>query len=84
MYKELKNDGFTVIGSALEESERFPINVVSNKIALVVGNEGSGISKFTKESADKIVRIDMASDMESLNVGVAASILMYYFSPYSH
>ena len=84
VYKELKNKGYVIVGSALDNSERFPIKVDASHVALVVGNEGRGIGECTKTNADKIVRIDMSDKMESLNVGVAASILMYYFSKYSH
>ena len=57
---------------------------IDNKnIALVVGNEGQGISSTTFKEADHIVKINMSSKMESLNVGVAAAILMYEFSAYS-
>ena len=48
--------------------------------ALVMGNEGQGISPVMAESADQLVHIDMKGRAESLNVAVAAGILMFYFS----
>ena len=44
---------------------------------LVIGNEGKGISDNVREKCDKFVYIDMNDKCESLNAGVAASILMY-------
>ncbi|MGZ9814073.1 TrmH family RNA methyltransferase [Streptococcus sp. V913] len=48
--------------------------------ALAMGNEGQGISSVMAESADQLVHIDMKGRAESLNVAVAAGILMFYFS----
>ena len=47
---------------------------------LVMGNEGQGISSVMAESADQLVHIGMKGQAESLNVAVAAGILMFYFS----
>ena len=83
VYKSLKKEGFIIIGSALERSVNLPLKIDSERVALVVGNEGQGISKVTFEEANHIVKINMSDKMESLNVGVAASILMYEFSLFS-
>ena len=48
------------------------------KCALVLGNEGNGVSEISKEVADEIVKIHMSSKIDSLNVSVAGSIAMYY------
>ena len=47
---------------------------------LVMGNEGQGISPIMAESANQLVHIGMKGKAESLNVAVAAGILMFYFS----
>ena len=83
VYKTLKKEGFMIVGSALEKSVKLPSDTKDKKVALVVGNEGQGISKITFDAADYIVKINMSDKMESLNVGVAAAILMYEFSIYS-
>lgn len=49
-------------------------------VVLVMGNEGQGISSVMAESADQLVHIGMKGRAESLNVAVAAGILMFYFS----
>lgn len=47
------------------------------KYALVMGNEGNGVRPEIKEMADKYIYIDMNSNVESLNVSIATSILLY-------
>mgnify|MGYP000989440472 CR=1 FL=1 len=46
-------------------------------LALVVGSEGKGMSRLTKEACDFIVRMPMVGRINSLNASVAGSILMY-------
>ena len=50
---------------------------VGDKYAVVMGNEGAGVSEFTLDKCDKYIYIPMNSDCESLNVGVATSIILY-------
>jgi RNA methyltransferase, TrmH family len=50
-------------------------------IALVVGNEGAGLSSEARARADRRVAIPIAPDVESLNVAVAAGILLYQLRP---
>jgi TrmH family RNA methyltransferase len=47
------------------------------RLGLVVGNEGGGLSSSTRERADRMVALPIASTIESLNVAVAAGILLY-------
>lgn len=47
------------------------------KFALVVGNEGNGVSEEVLDKCDKYLHIDMDDRVESLNVGVATSIILY-------
>ena len=44
---------------------------------VVVGSEGKGLSRLVAETCDQIVSIPMASTLESLNAGVAASVALY-------
>jgi TrmH family RNA methyltransferase len=50
------------------------------RVALVVGNEGGGLSPAAREHADKLVSIPIASGVDSLNVAVAAGILLHELS----
>ena len=46
-------------------------------VALVIGNEGKGISRLVREKCDIIVSLPMKGKINSLNASVAAGILMY-------
>jgi TrmH family RNA methyltransferase len=47
------------------------------RLMLVVGNEGAGVSAETRRRADRVISIPIAQRVESLNVAVAAAILLY-------
>ena len=49
-----------------------------DKMAFILGNEGSGVRKEVMEASDLVMKIDMRN-IDSLNVGMAASIIMYQF-----
>lgn len=74
----LKQQGYEIWASALTESAPFETVSVPDKTALIVGNEGSGIQSAILRLADSIVKIPIYGNAESLNVSVAAGILMYY------
>ena len=50
---------------------------LTKDIALIIGNEGNGISQELMESSDLKIKIPMQGNIESLNASVAAGILMY-------
>lgn len=75
--KKLKDDGFSLVATSLEESKNFFDEDLSGNIILSVGNEGNGISDEIFELADKKVKIPMPGGAESLNVGVATSIILF-------
>lgn len=72
----LKMLGYNIVGTDVVKGNDIK-NIVRENIALVLGNEGNGISNDIKKLCDKFVYIKTSDDCESLNVGVAASILMY-------
>ncbi|MGY0373546.1 23S rRNA (guanosine(2251)-2'-O)-methyltransferase RlmB [Clostridium sp. JNZ J1-5] len=74
---ELKEKGIWVYGADMDgESYCFQANL-SGAVALVIGSEGKGISKLTKEKCDALVKIPMVGSITSLNASVAAGIMMY-------
>ena len=75
--KELKENGFWVVGSSLENSK--PYTEVDYKIpvALIVGNEEKGIRRLTAENCDILVNIPMKGKIQSLNVSVASGIILF-------
>jgi 23S rRNA (guanosine2251-2'-O)-methyltransferase len=53
------------------------MNIADSPLVLVVGSEGRGLSRIVAETCDLLVSIPMASSVESLNAGMAASIALY-------
>ena len=51
------------------------------RLALAVGNEGAGLSPHVRDAAERVVSLPLASSVESLNVAVAAGILLYELRP---
>lgn len=73
----LKKKGVWIYGAHMDgESYCFESNF-QGPVALVVGSEGKGISKLTKEKCDVLVKIPMKGNITSLNASVAAGIIMY-------
>lgn len=75
--KDLKENGFWVVGTALEDSVDYRDINYDGKIALIIGNEGSGMSRLVRESCDFIAKIPMYGTTNSLNASVAAGIMIY-------
>ena len=76
--KEAKKNGVFITSTALYgESVRLCDMKVADNQIFVIGNEGSGVSKEILEISDEVAYIPMTGKAESLNAGVAASILMY-------
>ncbi|WP_164668424.1 TrmH family RNA methyltransferase [Virgibacillus doumboii] len=75
---KLKKSGFNVWASSLSNAVSYEEADPGDKTALIVGNEGAGIHEKVVNMADYNVRIPIYGKAESLNVSVAAGILMYY------
>lgn len=75
---QLKQQDVFVVGSALENGVDIKNINKANKMAIIVGNEGSGMSSQILSICDAICYIPITT-IESLNVAVAGSIMMYYF-----
>ena len=76
--EELKAQNVKVIGTSLESSVDLKEVEKLEKYAIVLGNEANGVKKEILDETDINVRIKMDSKLESLNVAVAGSIIMYY------
>lgn len=74
---KLKQQGFKLIVSSLDTDNNFYDVSLSGKTIIAVGNEGSGISEEIYNISDERVKIPMPGSAESLNVGVAAGIMMF-------
>jgi 23S rRNA (guanosine2251-2'-O)-methyltransferase len=78
--KKLKDNNYWVIGLDMDGDKEYEDYDFYGNIALVIGSEGSGISKLTKSLCDQIYKISMKGKTESLNVSVAAGIMMFKIS----
>lgn len=74
---ELNERGYLSIASVMNARYRYDEYPYPDCLAIVIGNEGSGLSKESIETAKAKVRIPMVSKMESLNAAVAAALMMY-------
>lgn len=79
----LKGNGFYVISAALNNSVDYRSMERKQPHVLILGNEGSGIREEILEQSDKNVKIPMHGKVESLNVSIAAGILLYHFGEIS-
>lgn len=75
--KDLKDKGFWIYGLAGEADSSIDKADLTGKVGLVVGNEGSGISRLVRDNCDMLVNIPMLGRVNSLNASVAAGISMY-------
>lgn len=75
---ELKEKDIPVYGTALENGVVFTEAPVNEEFALLVGNEGSGVNKELLAKTTQNLYIPIFGQSESLNVAVAAGILLYY------
>lgn len=75
--KELQKLGMWVVGADMDGDKDYYEADLTGPLVLVIGSEGKGIGRLTKEVCDFLVRIPMQGKINSLNASVAGSILMY-------
>ena len=76
-----RTDRGIAVWAADAAGEPLPGLSAPSRLALVVGNEGSGLSSVPRSRADRIVALPIAGAVDSLNVAVAAGILLYQLRP---
>lgn len=76
--ENLKMDGFQVYGAALEEARPFREVAYPSHRAIVIGNEGKGISTSVLNSVNERILIPMKGKVESLNAAVSCAVLLFY------
>ena len=74
--KELKERNFWIVGTDMQGTDYDKIDYKGN-IAIVIGNEGSGMSRLVKENCDFIATIPMIGTTDSLNASVSTGIIVY-------
>ena len=70
-------DGYTIYGTDVNDGVDVREIDIPECLSIVIGNEGTGISKKVHDMCDKFIYIKMNDKCESLNAGVASSIIMY-------
>ena len=76
--KAYQDAGCMVIGLAADGEVSLPdLDLADGPLVVVVGSEGKGLSRLVADTCDQLVAIPMASSLESLNAGVAASVTLY-------
>lgn len=75
--EELKKQGLWFTGTDMNATQLFHESDLKGAIGVVMGGEGSGISRLVKEHCDQMVRLPMWGRINSLNVAVATGIILY-------
>ena len=77
---ELKNNNYTIYGTDVINGSIVGEIKFPKKYAIIIGNEGKGLKSTLKNLVDQNIYIPMSPNAESLNAGIAASIIMYEMS----
>ena len=70
-------DDYTIYGTDVNDGINIKDEKIPEKVAIVIGNEGNGISTEVKKLCHKFIYLNMSNKCESLNAAVSASIIMY-------
>ena len=77
MIPRLKKDGYKILATKVTDGKNIKSLEKLQKLCIIMGNEGNGVKDEILSLADEFIYIKMNSKCESLNVGVATSILLY-------
>lgn len=78
--QQLADAEFLLIGTALQDSVTYKEVNATEKMAFIMGNEGSGVQQELLAEVDKKVSIPIYGKAESLNVAIATAIVLYHFA----
>ena len=79
--EELREYGFTIVGLDSEADSTVEQLTVKQPLAIVLGAEGKGLRKLTRETCDHLARLDLPGHIQSLNVSNAAALTLYALRP---
>ena len=74
--EQLKERGIWVFGTDMKGTDYRQWNT-KGPIAIVMGNEGKGVSRIVKDAVDEMITIPMTGHVQSLNASVASALMMY-------
>jgi TrmH family RNA methyltransferase len=75
--KKLRECGVRLVGTSSHKGKPLDKVDLSGSVALVIGNEGAGLPRDILAQLDEVITIPHSSKVESLNAGVAASVILY-------
>lgn len=75
--EKIKESNVWVIGAAGEATQSIYESSTNQRLALVMGSEGKGMRRLTREACDELVAIPMQGSVESLNISVATAVCLY-------
>ena len=75
--EKIQDNNVWVIGTSGDASHTIYDCEVNNRLALVMGSEGKGMRRLTREACDELVSIPMQGSVESLNISVATAVCLY-------
>ena len=75
--KQLQAEGYQTVGLDSDGPEVLEDSFSGAKIALVLGAEGKGLRQKTRETVDRLARLELGGEIRSLNVSNAAAVAMY-------
>ena len=75
--KNLRGQGLKIIGSDMDATTDFNRADLSGGIVLIIGSEGKGMRRLTRENCDLLIKIPMVGKINSLNASAAGAVLMY-------
>lgn len=73
----LKKEGIWICGTDMDAKEYYYHQDLKGPLAIVIGSEGNGMSRLTKENCDFLTKIPMQGKITSLNASVSAGIVIY-------
>ena len=82
--KSLQDEGFSVAALALADDAQTLDELAAeppDRLAMVMGAEGDGLSRHTVQACDRVVRIPMSGDVDSLNVAAASAVVLWATRP---
>lgn len=80
----MKDHGLRLVGTASQKGTPLDQAKLSGRLAIFIGSEGAGLSRDLIQHMDEVLAIPQAAQVESLNVGVAASIVLYEVARQKH
>lgn len=73
----LKDADVWCVGAAGEATDILHKTDLTGRLAIIMGSEGKGLRRLTRENCDSLVKIPMKGDVESLNVSVATGVILF-------